>query len=78
MISWSSTEFSEALSLSDRDKMLLANVIRKTGCWNPCLPKKHGIRRKQSVFKPDTGYASRGFILATDNQDNSLPNLNPP
>lgn len=60
MILWSDPGLMEALGLSPRNRALLAAAIPQT-CLLESLTSEEAWRtRKQWVFKPGTGYASRG------------------
>ena len=77
MISWSSPEFLEAIGLSYRYRTLLANTIPKTRLLESLSSEEAWHSRKQSVFKPDTGYASRGVYSGDKITRTKFAELNP-
>lgn len=63
MIAWSDSAVLDGLGLSEQALRLLANTVPATHRLAFLPPEQVLHSRKQWVFKPDTGYASRGVYV---------------
>lgn len=63
MILWSQPELMRSFGLNEREAALLAETIPETRPLRSLSAEEAWRTRKQWVFKPDTGYASRGVYV---------------
>ncbi|MGZ8215585.1 MAG: hypothetical protein ACXWTP_13920 [Methylosarcina sp.] len=63
MILWSQPELMRSFGLTGQDLALLSEMVPATRLLNSLSAEEAWRTRKQWVFKPDTGYASRGVYV---------------
>lgn len=63
MIVWSQPELMRSFGLGESEALLLSETIPETRPLHSLTPEDAWRTRKQWVFKPDTGYASRGVYV---------------
>ncbi len=63
MILWSQPELMRSFGLGEREAALLSETIPETRPLHSLTSEEAWRTRKQWVFKPDTGYASRGVYV---------------
>lgn len=77
MILWSHSEFPGGLGLSVREMAIIAETIPETRLLESLTAEEAWRTRKQWVFKPDTGYASRGVYVGAKLTRVKFAELNP-
>jgi len=77
MILWSHSEFPGSLGLSERETAIIAESIPETRLLESLTAEEAWRTRKQWVFKPDTGYASRGVYVGAKLTRVKFTELNP-
>jgi hypothetical protein len=77
MILWSDPAVLDALGLSPQEKKLFVQTIPQTRLLDSLSPEEGWRTRKQWVFKPDTGYASRGVYVGAKLTKSKFAELNP-
>lgn len=77
MILWSQPELMRGFGLSRRESALLADTIPTTRLLNSLTAEEAWRTRKQWVFKPDTGYASRGVYVGEKLTKTKFAELDP-
>ncbi|MGZ8227446.1 MAG: hypothetical protein ACXWT3_12550 [Methylococcaceae bacterium] len=77
MILWSHPELLSDLDLNTRDMALLAETIPQTRLLESMSAEEAWRTRKQWVFKPDNGYASRGVYVGEKLTKTKFAELNP-
>lgn len=77
MIAWSDSGFPDALGLNRRKRALLASAVPHTRLLESLSSEEAWRTRKQWVFKPGTGYASRGVYAGDKLTRTKFAELNP-
>lgn len=77
MILWSQPELMRGFGLTRRELDLLDDTIPPTRLLNSLTTEEAWRTRKQWVFKPDTGYASRGVYVGEKLTKHKLAELDP-
>jgi len=76
MIFWSHPELLSELGLSSLELAILARTIPQTRLLKSLAPEEAWQTRKHWVFKPDTGYASRGVYVGEKLTKSKFAELN--
>lgn len=77
MICWSNPELLTELDLNSEEIPLLNQTVPQTLSLADLTPEQAWNMRKQLVFKPETGYASRGVYVGDKLTKSKLAELNP-
>ncbi|MGR9087120.1 MAG: hypothetical protein ACU841_08610 [Gammaproteobacteria bacterium] len=77
MVLWSDSELMQGFGLNRRELSVLAEMIPETRLLNSLTPEDVWRTRKRWVFKPDTGYASRGVYVGEKLTRHKLAELDP-
>lgn len=77
MVSWSAPEQLKELGLSQQERELIQKMVPTTQLLASMPSEQVWQTRKQWVFKPDTGYASRGVYVGNKLTAAKLAQLDP-